>query len=151
MITDIRDDIGPIDYLVLEFPADKADDVDGLTLLVDLIDRSVVRLLDLVFVRKDRDGSLIRLAITNLDGDGNVDLAIFEGVCADLLDPDDADDVTDALPPGGAAAIVIYENRWTEPLVPALRRGGAEIVASGRLRYPDIVAALDGLDATDLD
>jgi len=148
MTTDIREVTGPIDYLVLEFPADPAVG-DGLTLLIDLIDKAVVRLLDLVFVRKERDGSLIRLAITDLDGDGNVDLAIFEGDCADLLDPNGADDVSAALPPGGAAAIVIYENRWSEELAPALRRGGAQIVASGRLRYPDIVAALNGLDVTD--
>lgn len=133
MTTDSHAEIGPIDYLVIEFPGDRRTG-EGLTLLVDLVDRAIVRILDLVFLRKELNGSVIRLAITDIDGDGNIDLAVFETTSPGMLDSADVDDVSTRLPPGSAAVIVIYENLWAVPLAAALRRCGAQMVAGGRIR-----------------
>ena len=85
---DELDQMGPVDYLILEFPGNKMTG-EGLPLLVDLVDRGIIRILDLVFVMKDTDGSVQGMAIADLDGDGELDLAVFEGASSGLLDEDD--------------------------------------------------------------
>lgn len=147
-MTDHPVEMGPIDYLVIEFPGDRRTG-RGLPLLVDLVERAVIRVLDLVFVRKELDGSLVELVIADLDGDGDLDLGVFEGASSGLLDGGDLDQVSTVLPPGSSAAILVYENLWAAPLATALRRGGARLVASGRIRHADVVTALDELEAID--
>ena len=87
-MTDEVAEIGPIDYLVVEFPGNQMTG-EGFPILIDLADRGIIRILDLVFVRKDLDGSVTALAIADLDGDGELDLAVFEGASSGLLDEDD--------------------------------------------------------------
>jgi hypothetical protein len=136
------DEVGPIDYLVVEFPGSKMTG-EGFPLLVDMVDRGVIRILDLVFIRKEMDGSIVGLTIADLDQDGRLDLAVFEGARSDLLGPDDLDEAGSVLAPGNSAALLVYENRWAAPFAAALRRGGAQLIASGRIPYPDVVAALE--------
>ena len=145
-MTDDVDAVGPIDYLVVEFPGNRMTG-EGLSILVDLVDRAIIRILDLVFVRKDLDGSITGLAIADLDGDGELDLAVFEGVSSGLLDQDDIADAAGVLEPGCSAGILLYENRWAAPFVAALRRGGAQLVASGRIPADDVVEALDAAES----
>ncbi len=143
-MTDELTDLGPIDYLVLEFPGNRMTG-EGLPILVDLVDRGIIRILDLVFVRRDSDGSTTVLTIADLDGDGILDLAIFDGASSGLLGNDDIEEAAAVLRAGNSAAVLIYENRWAAPMVRALRRAGAEPVASGRIPMSDIVSTLDEL------
>jgi hypothetical protein len=144
--TDGLDDLGPIDFLVVEFPGDRRTG-EGLPLLVDLVDKGIIRILDLVFVRKGLDGSISGLMIADLDADGDLDLAVFEGASSGLLGPADIDEASSVLEPGNCAAILVYENLWAAPLAAALRRGGAQLVAGGRIPFTDIADALTELES----
>lgn len=141
---DEADTLGPISYLVVEFPGNKMTG-EGLPILVDLVDRGVIRILDLTFVIRDADG-IRAVELTDIDGDGQMDLAVFEGVSSGLLDASDLDDAASVIEPGSSAAILIFENRWATPFTQALRRGGAELVAAG---YVPQDALLESLDATE--
>ncbi|MFG2723723.1 DUF6325 family protein [Streptomyces canus] len=137
--------MGPIDYLVVEFPGNRMTG-EGFPLLVDLVDRGLIRILDLTFIRKDLDGSVTGLEIGDLTGDGELDLAVFEGASSGLLGQDDLVEAAAALQPGNSAGVLIYENLWAAPFAAALRRGGAELVASGRIPVPAVLAALDAAE-----
>jgi hypothetical protein len=138
---------GPIDYIVVEFPGNKMTG-EGFPLLVDLVDRGIIRILDLVFVRREEDGTITAAEITDLDGDGELDLAVFQGASSGLLDVEDLDEAGSAVAPGSSAAVLVYENRWAAPLASALRRGGAQLVAGGRIPVQAILAALDAAEPT---
>jgi hypothetical protein len=145
-MADVLDEMGPIDYLVVEFPGNKMTG-EAFPLLVDLVDRGVIRILDLVFVRKDVDGSVIALDLSDLDGDGELDMTIFEGASSGLLDPDDLQDAGGVLEPGSSAGILVFENLWAAPLASALRRSGAQLVASGRIPVQALLASLDAAES----
>jgi hypothetical protein len=139
------EEMGPVDYLVIEFPGSRMTG-EGLPLLVDLVDRGIIRLLDLTFVMKELDGTVRGITIADLDEDGKLDLAVFEGVSSGLIGQDDIDEASGALEPGSSAALLIYENTWAAPLATALRRGGAQLVAGGRIPVQAILAALDATE-----
>ena len=138
--------IGPIDYLVVEFPGSHMTG-EGLPILVDLVDRGIIRVLDLVFVQKRQDGAVVGMAVADLDSDGELDLAVFEGASSGLLGQDDLDEAGSVLAPGDSAGVLVYENLWAVPFADALRRGGAQLVASGRIPPDAVVAALDAVEA----
>ena len=145
-MTDDLEQMGPIDYLVVEFPGSRMTG-EGLPLLVDLVDRGIIRILDFVFVKKELDGSMTGMAITDLDHDGKLDLAVFEGASSGLLDQDDIADAGGVLEPGSSAGILVYENVWAAPFAIALRRGGAQLVAGGRIPVQALLAAIDAAEA----
>jgi hypothetical protein len=145
-VADDLEQMGPIDYLVVEFPGSRMTG-EGLPLLVDLVDRGIIRILDLVFVKKELDGSMKGMAIADLDHDGRLDLAVFEGASSGLLDQDDIADAGGVLEPGSSAGILVYENVWAAPFATALRRGGAQLVASGRIPVQALLAAIDAAEA----
>ncbi|MEU6923191.1 DUF6325 family protein [Streptomyces sp. NPDC046631] len=145
-MTSETDETGPIDYLVVEFPGNRMTG-EGLPLLVDLVDRGIIRILDLVFVRKDEDGTVAGVELSELTGDGHDELAVFEGVSSGLLGRDDIDEVSAVLEPGSAAGIVIYENAWAGPFAAALRRSGGRLVAGGRIPVQELLASLDAAEA----
>jgi hypothetical protein len=140
------DEMGPIDYLVVEFPGNKMTG-EAFPLLVDLVDRGLVRILDLVFVRKEEDGSVAGLELADLDSDGQLDLAVFAGASSGLLGEDDIQEAGNALQPGSSAGILIYENVWAGPFAAAVRRSGGQLVASGRIPVQAVLAALDATEA----
>jgi hypothetical protein len=144
MSNDIEE-MGPIDYLIIEFPSSRMSG-EGLPLLIDLVDRRIIRILDLVFIRKLPDGAVIRLELTRPGADGELDLSMFEGAPSGLLDQSDVDAAAKAIEPGGTAGLLVYENRWAAPLATALRRGGAQLVAGGRIPVQAILASLDAAD-----
>ncbi|NUK48972.1 DUF1269 domain-containing protein [Streptomyces lunaelactis] len=138
--------MGPVDYLVVEFPGNRMTG-EGLPLLVDLVERGIIRILDLSFVRKELDGSVSGLQIADFDGDGELDLTLFEGASSGLLGEDDLQDAAAVLEPGNSAGIIVYENVWAGPFAAALRRGGAQLVASGRIPVQALLASLEAAEA----
>ncbi|WP_030154216.1 DUF6325 family protein [Streptomyces sp. NRRL S-244] len=143
MSVDIED-MGPVDYLIVEFRGNRMTG-EGLPLLVDLVDRGLIRILDLKFVRKDSDGSVVAVELTDF-GD-EPELTVFEGASSGLLDQGDFDEAGAALEPGNSAAILVYENVWAAPFARALRRGGAQLVASGRIPVQALLASLEAGEA----
>jgi hypothetical protein len=139
-------DVGPVDYLAIEIPGARMTG-EGMGILLDLVDRGIIRILDLRVVKVDEDGSVAGMAITDLDNDGTLDLAVFEGVESGLIDDDDVAQGASLVEPGNAVGLLIYENTWAGPFVSAMRRAGAEVVASGRIPAEDVVAQLDQLEA----
>ncbi len=141
-------DVGPIDYLALEFPGARLTG-EGLAILVDLVDRGIIRVLDMKALVRAADGTVTAVAISDLDGDGTLDLAVFEGVESDLLDEDDLKEAASLVEPGTAVALLVYENTWAAPFVSAMRRAGAEVVASVRLPADTVIARLEALEAAE--
>lgn len=138
--------VGPIDYLALELPARRMKG-EGLAALVDLVDRGIIRVLDLRAVTREADGTFTAVAITDLDHDGTLDLAIFEGIESGLLDDDDLRQAAELIEPGKVVVLLLYENTWAAPFVAAMRRAGAELIASGRIPADEVEAMLDELEA----
>ena len=137
--------LGPISYLIVEFPGSKMTG-EGLDVLIDLTDRGIVRVLDLVFVQRELDGSIEAIELTDIDGDGALDLVVFQGAASGLIDESDLEDAKEAIEPGSSAAILIYENTWALPFANALRGAGAELVAAGYIPQDDLLASLDAIE-----
>jgi hypothetical protein len=142
-------ELGPIDYLVVAWTADKPPTGEAFPYLVDLVDRGVIRVLDFAFVQKQDDGSIIGLNLGDLDLDGAPELAVFEGASSGLLSQEDFDEAGNAIDAGSAAAILLYENTWAAPFATALRRAGAQLVAQGRIPVNALIDALDKAEAND--
>jgi hypothetical protein len=140
-------DVGPIDYLALEFPGARLTG-EGMAILVDLVDRGIIRVLDMKALVRSDDGAVTAVSISDLDGDGTLDLAVFEGVESDLLDEDDLKEAAALVQPGNAVALLVYENTWAGPFVSAMRRAGAEVVASVRVPADAVIARLEALEAS---
>lgn len=141
-LTDKLDETGPIDYLVVEFPGNRMTG-EAFPLLVDLVDRGLIRIYDLAFIRKEADGSVTAMAMSDVDRDGSLDLAVFEGAASGLLGDDDLAEAANALEPNSSAGILVYENVWAAPFARALRRAGGQLVASGRIPVQAVLSALD--------
>ena len=139
--------MGPISYLVVEFPGNKMTG-EGFSILLDLVDRGLIRVLDLTFVTKDVSGNVQAMELRDIDHDGTFDLAVFEGASSGLIDQSDLADAASAIEPNSSAGVLIIENRWAAGFVDALRRGGAQLVAAGYVPQDALVASLDAAEAT---
>ena len=140
-------DVGPIDYLVLEFPQAKITG-EGMASLLDLVERGIIRILDLRFVVVGEDGSFTAVALADLDNDGKLDLAVFEGAKSGLLGDDDLAEAANLVAPATAVGLLVYENTWAGPFVSAMRNAGAEVIANGRIPADAVIAVLDDLEST---
>jgi uncharacterized protein DUF6325 len=138
--------LGPIDYLAVEFPEARMNG-EGLAAILDLVDRGLVRILDLRAVKREVDGTFTEMEIADFDGDGTLDLAVFRGVSSGLLDEDDLSQAASLIEPGKVVALLVWENTWAAPFVTAMRRAGADVIASGRIPASDVIELLDALDA----
>jgi Family of unknown function (DUF6325) len=138
-------DVGPIDYLALEFPEARVSG-EGLAALLDLVDKGTVRILDLRAVKREVDGTFTEMEIADFDSDGTLDLAVFRGVSSGLLDDDDLSQAASLIEPGKVVALLVWENTWAAPFVSAMRRVGADVIASGRIPADEVVAMLDELE-----
>lgn len=138
-------EVGPIDYLLIEWKGQQPNG-EVAPVVVDLVERGLIRLLDVVFITKDEDGSVAGLELADLGGEV-AELAVFEGASSGLIGDDDVSQAGDVLEPGTSAALLVFENTWAAPFVSAVRRSGGELVASGRIPAEDVLAALDAAEA----
>jgi len=143
------DVLGPVDYLVIEFPAEKANFSGEIAdELKDLVERGVVRVLDLVLLRKDPDGSVEGFEMHEFDDSVLGDLREFEGDVAMLLAEEDIEAIGLALEPGSTAGVLVWENSWAAPFGSAVRRAGGQLVANGRIPTQAILAAVEAEEQT---
>jgi uncharacterized membrane protein len=138
-------EMGPVDYILVEWPG-RQPNGEVAPHLVDLVDRGLIRILDLSFVTKDEDGTVAGIELADL-GDGAGELEVFEGASSGLLSDDDLTEAAAALEPGTSAAILVFENTWAAPFAAAVRRSGGQLVASGRIPVQAILAALDAAES----
>jgi hypothetical protein len=137
-------EMGPIDYLLVEWSGNQPTG-EAVPHLIDLVDRGLIRILELSFITKAEDGSVAALEIADLGAEVGA-YAVFEGASSGLLDDDDIAEAGAALEPGTAAALLVYENRWAGPFAAAVRRSGGQLVASGRIPVQAVLAALDAAE-----
>jgi hypothetical protein len=145
--SDEINEMGPIDYLIVEWPG-RQPTGEAMPHLIDLVDRGLIRLLDLTFIAKAEDGSVAALEIADLGGEIEA-FAAFEGASSGLLGDDDVEEAGNALEPGTSAALLVYENSWAAPFAAAMRRSGGQLVASGRIPVQDVLAALEAVEASE--
>jgi hypothetical protein len=140
-------ELGPVDIVVIGFPPEAPRTGEAIPIFVDLVDRGVIRVLDVLMVQKDDDGVVAGLEISDLAGDGFAELRVFEGARSGMLGDEDASTAGDALEPGEAAVVICYENAWAAPFVTAVRRNGGRVLAFQRVPAQDILDAAEALDA----
>jgi Family of unknown function (DUF6325) len=140
--TDI-DEIGPVDIIVIGFPAGAPMTGEAVPILIDLVERGIVRVLDVMFIIKNADGTFSGFDAQGLDADQMGDLVMFEGASSGLLGDDDLAVAAEAMDPGEAAVLLVYENRWAAPFAAAVRRNGGRLLASERVTVQDFADALE--------
>ena len=141
------EEMGPVDYLIIEWP-DRQPSGEAAPLLADLVDRGLIRIIDLAFIAKGQDGSVTMLDIAALADESNP-LRELVGAASGLLTAEDAEEAATALEPRASAGILVYENVWAAPFAMALRRSGAQLVANGRIPVQAILAALDAAEGSE--
>jgi hypothetical protein len=145
-MTDI-DEMGPIDWILLEFRGPLTG--EAAPPLLDLVDRGLIRILDILFLRKEADGTVEALNISELPDEQAVHISVFEGASSGLLGQDDVDAAGEVLEPDTTAVMLVYENTWAAPFAVAVRRAGGQLVDSGRIPVQQILAALEELEAAE--
>ena len=136
------DELGPVDWIVVEFPGSRFNG-EIAPALRDLVDRDVVRVLDLLVLKKDSDGTLEAFELSDLDTSEIGELRGYESQLAMLLSEDDVTAVAAAIEPGSSAAVLVWENTWAAPFASAVRHSGGQLVASGRIPIQALLAAIE--------
>jgi hypothetical protein len=151
-MTESIDQLGPVDYLVVEFPGSNFNG-EILPELVDLAQRGIVKVLDLVVIKKEEDGSFEAFEFDDIEDGLLGDVRELERELADVLSEEDVASVAEALEPGSTAGLLVYENLWAAPFASAVRRSGGQLVANGRIPVQALLAAIESDDeaATDLE
>jgi hypothetical protein len=140
-------ELGPVDIVVIGYPPDAPRTGEAIPLFVDLVDRGVIRVLDVLVVQKNSDGTISGIEIADLEGDGFADLRVFEGARTGILGEEDQSTAGDGLEPGETAALICFENTWAAPFVTAVRRNGGSVLAFQRVPAQDIIDVIEMLDA----
>jgi hypothetical protein len=136
------DELGPVDWIVVEFPGSKFNG-EIAPQLESLVERGIVRVLDLLVLKKDDDGSLEAFEITDLDDSEAGQFRAYEDALAHLLSEDDVNNVAAAIEPGTTAAVLVWENVWAAPFASACRRAGGQLVAGGRIPIQALIALVE--------
>ena len=140
-MTESIDELGPVDYLVVEFPGSNFTG-EIMPELVDLVRRGIVRVLDLVLIKKDDDGSSEAFEFADIEDGALGELRELERELADLLSEDDVAAVAETLEPGSTAGLLVYENLWAAPFASAVRRSGGQLISNGRIPVQSLLAVL---------
>ncbi len=140
------DEFGPIDYLVVEFPLGKANFSGEMgTHLTSLVERGLVRILDLLFIRKGADGSIEAFELDEFEGDIGA-LRELGSEATQLLAEEDVDAIAAVIEPDSIAAVLVWENTWAAPFAVSIRQSGGQLVATGRIPTQGILAALQAVE-----
>jgi hypothetical protein len=139
---DAVDELGPVDWIVVEFPGSRFSGQIAPALL-DLVERDLVRVLDLLVLKKDADGTLEAFELSDLDEGEIGELRTYESELAMLLSEEDVNSLAAAIEPGSSAAVLVWENSWAAPFASAVRRSGGQLVASGRIPIQALLAAVE--------
>jgi hypothetical protein len=141
------EELGPIDIAVIAYPADAPMTGEAVPILLDLVERGIIRVLDAMFVVKNPDGTFSGFDARNLEAQSVGDFAVFEGASTGLLGDAEAEEAASVIEPGSAAVMIMYENRWAGRFIGAVRRNGGTLVAAERISAQDVIAALDAAEA----
>ena len=141
------DELGPIDYVVVEFPAGAANFTGEMASeLVKLVDAGTIRVVDILILTKNDDGTVDAMELSDIEELG--ELQALEADLAELLAADDVVNLAAAMDPGSTAGVLIYENLWAAPFASAARRSGGQLIANGRIPIQAIIASIEADDAT---
>jgi Family of unknown function (DUF6325) len=141
--------LGPVDMVIIGYPPDAPKTGEALPLFLDLIDRGIIRVLDVKGVRRDDDGTFSGFDVSDVDADGIPDLAMFEGAQTGLIGDEDVRIAVEAIEPGTAAIMIVFENAWAAPFVSAVHRNGGRVIAYERIGAEDLLEAIEALEAAD--
>lgn len=140
-------ELGPVDIIVIGFPADAPQTGESVPIFLDLVDRGIIRVLDVLAVRKNADNTLSGIELSGgLDGDGLADLVVFDGARTGMLGDEDATVAGEALQPGETAVMICFENAWAAPFVSSVRRNGGQLLAAQRVPAQEVIEAVEALD-----
>jgi hypothetical protein len=142
-----EEEFGPIDVVVIGAPAGAPMTGEAIPILLDLVDRGIIRVLDARYVRKEADGTFAGFDFADLDRDDVGDLTVFAGATTGLLGDDDVAAAAAEIEPGTAAVMIVYENRWAAHFANAVRRNGGIVVAFHRIGLQELIDALDAAEA----
>ena len=151
MMTDTSlDALGPVDYLIVEFPEGQARFTGEIAdELVRLVDAGTIRVIDMLILTKDDDGVVEAMELSDVDELGP--LQAIEAELADLLAEEDIDNLAAVMEPGSVAGVLVYENLWAAPFGSAARRAGGRLIANGRIPLHDIIASIEADDEAETD
>jgi hypothetical protein len=141
------EEMGPVDIVVIAYPADAPMTGEAVPILRDLVERGIIRVLDAMFVVKEQDGTYSGFEATDLDDKGVGDLVAFEGASSGLLGDEDVATAADGIEPGSAAVVIVYENRWAAPFAAAVRRNGGRLVDFQRIPMQELIASLEAAES----
>ena len=140
------DELGPVDYVVVEFPAGESNFSGEMAKeLLALVDAGIIRVIDILILTKDADGSVEALELSDLDDLG--ELQVLEAQLAELLAEEDVANLAAAMDPGTTAGVLIWENLWAAPFAAAARRSGGQLIADGRIPIQAIIASIEADEA----
>lgn len=142
MSTPLEDEIGTIDYVVIEFPGNKFNGDVG-PALIDLVRKGLVRIIDLVFIHKADDGTVTAVALEDAEPEQSGPLSGLECDVPGLLSDEDVEAVAEALDAGSSAGLIVWENVWSAPFAHAVRQSGGQLVASGRIPLTEVLEAIE--------
>jgi hypothetical protein len=141
-VSEAIDELGAVDWLVLEFPGSKFNGTIA-PVINDLSDRGLIRVLDLLVIKKDEDGSFEVFETEDLDDSELGDLRSYESALAMVLGEQDLTDIATVIEPGSSAAVLVWENKWSAPFAAAVRHSGGQLVARGTIPNQAVLAALE--------
>ena len=143
-----HEELGPIDIVVIAFPAGAPMTGEAIPILLDLVERGIIRVLDVLFVMENEDGTFSGFEATDVESDRIGEFREFAGASTGLLGDDDVATAAEAIEPGSAAVMIVYENRWAGPFAAAVRRNGGVVIDNQRIPVQDVIDALDAVEAT---
>jgi len=139
-------ELGPVDIVVIGFPPDAPRTGESIPIVVDLVDRGIIRILDVLLIQKDADGTVTQLEIDQLGGHFATHLSVFEGASTGMLGDEDASVAGEGLQPGEAAVLLCFENSWAAPFVTSVMRNGGQVLAFERIPAEDLIETLNALE-----
>jgi len=135
-------ELGPVDVVVIGYPSGASMRGEAIPILLELVDRGIIRVLDALFVKKEADGTFSGFDLADLDEDTAGDLTVFAGATTGLLDDDDVALAAGEIEPGTAAVMIVYENRWAAPFIAAVRLNGGVLIANQRIGVQELIDAM---------